>query len=119
MRRVVSEQAPYASRVRELAELPEGWDGAGAPPVSDIALDAASSFLDAFAATGLRMPNIFPSETSGVSLEWASAAEVVMIEVTPEGSFELLHLPPGSFHSEQRETRLLPEAIDFAKNAVS
>lgn len=79
-----TEQERVETRLRELAECPDGWAGDGkglAPTVA--ARDKAKTIL-----LGMQVkPGIFPTLTGGISCEWVIGNACVELVVEPDGSF--------------------------------
>ncbi|HEU0074979.1 MAG TPA: hypothetical protein VFS30_13335 [Dehalococcoidia bacterium] len=75
----------------EFVELEPDWDSYGASPISEIAIEKARGILNWIAAYALLAdgpePVAVPLADGGVQLEWIGDAEVLEIEVSPEGNF--------------------------------
>lgn len=71
------------SKLQELAELREGWDSYGAPPIERFVLEAVARFLEQLPWGQIRPPHIVPTSRGGVSLEWHRPGLEFSIEVEP------------------------------------
>ncbi|MCV7629069.1 hypothetical protein ACH0AG_11080 [Micrococcus luteus] len=102
-------------RLTELASLNSDWDGAGAPPISSVALDAAQTILRAIEAARFPRPGIFPTPDGGVLIEWGNSESVESVEILEDASFETFRLPAGKSQGEHGSGINIDEAIDFVK----
>lgn len=114
----ITTDAAWGERLRELASMAAGWDGDEAEPIVFAALDHAKAVLEKIEEAGTKLPNVFPVEDGGISLEWASPEAVRSIEVTPNGAYALFYLPPGSFDGQHDLVLDLPSAVAFATKEV-
>lgn len=113
----VAGSEPWAPRLAEFAQLPDGWGDEGeGRAISVAALEAAGKIMDAIAASDSPLPNMFATEDGGVILEWASRTLIRSIETSPDAVFEIFEMPRGGSGS-LRTTSNLQEAIDFATGA--
>lgn len=105
---------PWSRRFVELAQLERGWDEEDEESaiVSFIALDGARQLLLHVQQLGMPQPGIFPTADGGVSLEWATAAQVVTIDITDNAEFGLFQLTHGS-EPFDTTTKNLSEVCDF------
>lgn len=76
-------------RVNELLQLRPGWDGRGAQPPTDEAVEATIGVLFAVTDDLSLPPQVFPLPDGGLQLEWHAGASVE-IEVDGEGSAHVL-----------------------------
>lgn len=105
----------WASRLIEMAELPNGWGDEGTGKVVAFpALDAANKIMAVLVAGSVEVPAMFATDDGGVILEWASLDVVRSIEATPDSTFELFSKPAGAAGA-LRTTSNLDEAIAFAR----
>ena len=68
--------------------LPPDWDGYGAKPTSASAAIQAVSILAKLVKAGGRPPQLVPTNTGGVQLEWHVGGKDVEIEVLSDGRVE-------------------------------
>lgn len=71
-------------RLNEIAGLTGNWDGEGAAPMADAALDAAWKVLDWLARMSGPVMRVYPTRDAGVSLE----TDDLEMVVTRAGRFE-------------------------------
>lgn len=102
----------WAPRLRELLELPVGWDEGDATPIDSVALQAADAFLRRLSETSIEIPAIFPAQDAAVLLEWAEPERVTSVEVTSGGGFDLFAMSPGQ-SATHGSTLSLDEALEF------
>lgn len=77
------------ARLGGLADLPDGWDSYGAPPISPVAIAAAAQGLRECA--DLPRPYVYPTTAGGVQLEWPDADD--------RGCLTIEYLADGSEHA--------------------
>ena len=87
------------ARLRELSELPRGWDGDDALPVSakaDTEIRAVLAQVYALARGRVPGPFIAPDPDGGLGIDWevASGAEL-LLAVSPAGAITYLLSGPG------------------------
>lgn len=78
-----SELAGLQDRLRELADLPEGWDSYGAPAIDRLVLDAVAHLLQNLPWEEIRPPQVVPTSRGGVALEWHRPGLEFSLEVEP------------------------------------
>ena len=97
------------------ASLPPGWgDDSDGAPITFIALDAARTVMSALDEADTVRPGMFATESGGILLEWSSPTFVHSVEITPDGTFQLFSLPPGSYQGTVQLVEDIRAAIDFA-----
>lgn len=97
----------------ELSHLASGWlDGTQGKLIAPAALGAAHDLLQVIANASIRPPGIFPMESGGIQLEWASPHWVRSIEVDSDGAFVLFSLEPPS-PAREIHTTALADARSF------
>lgn len=106
---------PWSRKIVELAMLGPDWDGEtpGAEMIAFPALEAARDLMLKFAQADVPRPGIFPTEEGGVSLEWASAAQIASIEISPDAEFILFRLPEGTNDGFEETTADITRAAEF------
>lgn len=77
-------------RLKELAAMPENWNGYGSPPVQPEAIQESFNLLTEFAKLGMPEPNIVPVSGGGIQLEWRNLGSEIEIEVFPSRSMHYL-----------------------------
>lgn len=73
------------TRLEELTELHEDWDGYGARPIDRHAAWFALRVITLTTSHGLPAPEIFPVPSGGVQLEWTSSLMELEFEIEPGG----------------------------------
>jgi hypothetical protein len=110
---------PWAPTLIDFAQLSSGWGEHGVGlPIAFVALDAAGQIMQALAAGGSELPGVFPSQSGGVILEWASRSMVRSVEITPNAEFELFAMPADTSTGTLEVTTNLDEAINFSKGGA-
>ena len=61
---------PLASKLQELATLPEGWDGYNGKPVCPAIVRCAAQLVDQLYVPGLIKPHLVPGGDDTLQLEW-------------------------------------------------
>lgn len=101
-------------RLRALAQLPPGWDGTGAREIAVGALEFARDLTSAAFAEGIRTPQIYPTLSGGIQLEWHGPDRHTEVEILPGDLLvECYHLgPSGERHDDIRG---VANAVRFLK----
>jgi len=92
--------ASLEQRLNQLKQLPDGWDGYGAPPISPKTIQKTRSILLQLISheeLGLPVPLPFVSPTlgGGVGLEWKlESGKELLLEVSPAGDMSYLLVVP-------------------------
>lgn len=115
---ITVDDSVWGARLTEFASLPSGWDDADAKQITSMALEAAQTLMQAVSSASSAAPGLFPIDTGGILIEWATAESVRSVEILPEGGFELFRLVRGKREGEHAETNSLVEAITFAKAGI-
>ena len=72
------------NRINELAQLPEGWDGSSALPLSMTCVSAMTSFVSSPLIQDLQeKPQIVPTTDGGLVLEWHTMEFDFSLETSP------------------------------------
>lgn len=109
----------WAGVLIEFASLAPGWAGKGQGfAIAFPALEAADRIMSEISERGLELPGLFPTVDGGVLIEWSNTQFVRSIEVTPDLTYELFNLPPGTSQGEFEATENLMKALEFATNGV-
>ncbi len=82
---------PYWAKFLEvelsaLLQLPRGWDGFRALPITETAVNSLVSVLANVMAIDQIRPQIFPLADGGLSAEWRAGGDDAEVEVEPDGS---------------------------------
>jgi hypothetical protein len=111
-------EAPWSTRLLEIAGLAEGWlDGEGSE-ISFASLDLARDFIREFVDRDISVPGVFPMPDGGVQLEWQLTGSVVSVEISPDLALMLYRLDVEADSEEERLNADLTSAIDFVVGAV-
>lgn len=87
----LSEQAGFVvDRLRQLADLPVGWDGEGGPALKATAKAAAINLVNRGFFDRVPRPHMGPVMGGGLQFEWQIGSRGLEIEVLPNGSIEFL-----------------------------
>jgi hypothetical protein len=89
--------APFGEALDALVGLEPDWDSYGALPPSPLALQYAWIFVSMLVENGLSIPQVFPTRSGGIQLEWH----------LPHASLEWeadSHAASGSFAFDDRVT---------------
>ncbi len=78
------------NKIKELAKLPENWDGYGSRPIQSGVLTAAKNLLPTLDQMGLRYPQVFPVPGGGIQLEWQNERGELELEILPDGEIAYL-----------------------------
>jgi hypothetical protein len=74
-----------------LRSLPENWDSYGAATTTESAVRAAQGFLSTLVREfSVPRPEVSPTRTGGVILEWASGPFELEVDIDPSGSASFL-----------------------------
>ena len=99
----------WADRARELLEglvdLPRGWDGYDAEPLSRAAAQSALSFLETYVIDSVELPEMTPIH-DGIQLEWHSAVADVEIELRPSADTAFVREGNREWEGDVRENRV-------------
>jgi hypothetical protein len=82
--------AEVVHRLRELAQLPAGWDGQGGPGLRASAVMVAIGLVNDGRFCDLPVPHMGPVVGGGLQFEWQVGPRSLEIEILPEGSIEYL-----------------------------
>ena len=63
-----------------------GWDGSGAPPVSQLAVEVALAVLEESMSDDTIPPNFVPTNDGGLQLEWHANGIDVEVYIEPSGA---------------------------------
>jgi len=77
---------PLGEVLQSLAELNANWDSYGAIPPSPAALERAWHYASALVERGLAMPEVFPTRSGGVQLEWHTESVEFEWEIDTDGA---------------------------------
>lgn len=77
-------------RLKELAMLPENWNGYGSPKIHADSIEESFNLLSEFAKLGMGEPRIVPISGGGVQLEWRNSKSELEIEILPNRSVQFL-----------------------------
>src|SRR5687768_491011 len=77
---------PLGEVLQSLAELREDWDSYGAIPPSPMALERAWHHASALVEHGLAMPEVFPTRSGGIQLEWHRESVELEWEIDADGA---------------------------------
>lgn len=91
-RRVLGERG--MARLNQLLQLPQGWDGHRAKPVTERAAIAAMGVLFAVANDRSLSPQVVPLPDGGIQLEWHAGGYSIEIEVNGSGGRHYLATRP-------------------------
>jgi hypothetical protein len=110
-------QEQLLSQIADLALLEPGWDGYGACTVDDAALRQAWEFAVIGSEQGLPLPEVFPTPTGGVQLEWCAGSMELEFEIEPGGTSAV-------FVGDDRRTGdrfdgQFPDAVQLFQQAVA
>ena len=75
-------EAQTAERLRRLMELPPGWDSYGASPVDGSIVGYTQQILSRVMDEATPLPQIVPTSTGGIQLEWHQQGIDLEVEVT-------------------------------------
>lgn len=117
--RIQFDDTVWGRRLERFAALRPGWDGGEAVQISSTALDGAQALLRRIDQAKIDRPGVFPTEEGGVLTEWGSTAEVVSVEVLPDGTFELFSMRREDRAGAHGSTVNATEAFQFVREAVS
>lgn len=96
---------PWIQRLRELQQLPAGWDSYDARSVSlEVIEKTKSVLLDAISPGGLGPPALFiaPTSNGGIGLEWKlESGKEFVLEIPPEGNMSYLLVVPKAEGGEE------------------
>jgi hypothetical protein len=96
--------------LRELARMPQNWDGYDSPPLTTGASHTAMELLAAIgdALTGSR---IAPVSGGGVQFEWHIGPRELELEILPDGSIQFLIVAGDQMQEGDVVTRATLEAL--------
>lgn len=77
-----------------LVELPRGWDGRRAEPVTELAVKTVVLVLAEVMAGGTPSPQYFPLPDGGLQVEWHAGGHDIEVEVEGDGSLHVLSAEP-------------------------
>jgi hypothetical protein len=72
------------ARLRDLADLRDGWDSYGAPPIDRFVLAAVTHLLERLPWDEIRPPQVVPTSLGGITLEWHRPGLEFSVEVRPD-----------------------------------
>ena len=75
------DKAKVRARLKELLDLPQGWDSYGAGCIDPKAVDAASRLLDVLDHD----PAVIPTSHGGIQLEWHRDGLELEVEINTAG----------------------------------
>jgi hypothetical protein len=107
-------------RLAHVKELPANWDSYGARPVSVAAIEAALRLLGEVMADDLPLPDIVPTVSGGIQVEWHIANIDFEIEVSAEGKRGIFFEDSLGTISPTENEALIPELVSaFRKRIIA
>lgn len=107
------------NRIRDLAALGPNWDSYGARPLQRDAIVHAIRLLAVVMQSHVSSPEIVPTSSGGLQLEWHRNGAVLEMEVTPERRVEVfLSSPSGETREGPLANQLwrLEDYLDYVRN---
>ncbi len=77
------------AEIRRLRDLPEDWDGHGAPRIDGSTINFAMSLFATLASRTMPKPSVVPTVGGGVQMEWHTLTHHVELEVERPNRFSL------------------------------
>jgi hypothetical protein len=113
----LSSEDQGGSRLLVLAQMPAGWNGANAPVIDLATLEVARDLIAGISDRGLTAPQVYPTESGGVQLEWHSPDQHTEVEIFAENlSMEAYHVgPSGEHHADVRGVKGI---LDFLEEVA-
>ncbi len=113
-------RAALRERLAPLTSLEEGWDAYSAGGVKTQTVIFAAQVLDDIWATGLPVPDVMPTSTESVYVEWSTARFDFSIEIKAPyvGSFYFEDAATGKIHEGEFRDNLV-ELENLSRQAVA
>jgi hypothetical protein len=121
-RRTMDWVRPVAKKLDELLSLPQNWDSYGAPKIADSVVPTVIGLLQDVMLPTTPIPQIFPTSSGGVQLEWHQNGVDLEIEIDPHDFAHVHFVCENSVQSEEFEgeasthQKELAEQIRFLSN---
>lgn len=112
-------------RIAHLMNIPPNWDDEGGVPVTPAAAKMAVAVLQCLiTADNLATPQIAPSGTGGLDIEWLVSGNHLSLSVAPDGNIVIWATKQGgtevfSFDSTNNPAYLVNYALKEADNFLS
>lgn len=102
-----------------LLQMPPGWDGSIAAPISNVAVDLAVRLLVPLLELRASMPAIVPTVDGGIALEWARDGSEFTFTCTPEAICEVAYVRADTGESLDVELSAAPECVFSAFASIA
>jgi hypothetical protein len=90
-----------AAELDRLSQLPQNWDGYGAPAINPAILTAARWFIQALPENLVYRPRVVPMSTGNLQFEWHDGSKVLELEFETPGAIHFLQWHPEAGVAEE------------------